>query len=80
MRAFFRTFSQFDAAFRGSLGGRFEQRFGRRMVTLEDAEEKLEFDLYYVKHMSLLLDVARHLRRGREPFGKIMSAVDQLRF
>jgi sugar transferase (PEP-CTERM system associated) len=26
--------------------------------TLEDAEEKLEFDLYYVKHMSLLLDVA----------------------
>jgi sugar transferase (PEP-CTERM system associated) len=26
--------------------------------TLEDAEEKLEFDLYYVKHMSFLLDVA----------------------
>jgi sugar transferase (PEP-CTERM system associated) len=26
--------------------------------TLEDAEEKLEYDLYYVKHMSLLLDVA----------------------
>jgi len=26
--------------------------------TIEDAEEKLEFDLYYVKHMSLLLDVA----------------------
>jgi sugar transferase (PEP-CTERM system associated) len=26
--------------------------------TLEDAEEKLEFDLYYVKHMSLLLDFA----------------------
>jgi sugar transferase (PEP-CTERM system associated) len=26
--------------------------------TLEDAEEKLEFDLYYVKHMSLLLDAA----------------------
>ena len=26
--------------------------------TLEDAEEKLEFDLFYVKHMSLLLDVA----------------------
>ena len=26
--------------------------------TLEDAEEKLEFDLYYVKHMSLLLDLA----------------------
>jgi sugar transferase (PEP-CTERM system associated) len=26
--------------------------------TLEDAEEKLEFDLYYVKNMSLLLDVA----------------------
>ena len=27
-------------------------------ATLEDAEEKLEFDLYYVKNMSLLLDVA----------------------
>ncbi len=27
-------------------------------ATLEDAEEKLEYDLYYVKHMSLLLDVA----------------------
>jgi sugar transferase (PEP-CTERM system associated) len=26
--------------------------------TLEDAEEKLEYDLYYVKHMSLLLDAA----------------------
>jgi len=26
--------------------------------TLEDAEEKLEFDLFYVKHMSLLLDAA----------------------
>ena len=26
--------------------------------TLEDAEEKLEYDLFYVKHMSLLLDVA----------------------
>jgi len=26
--------------------------------TLEDAEEKLEYDLYYVKHMSLLFDVA----------------------
>jgi len=26
--------------------------------TIEDAEEKLEYDLYYVKHMSLLLDVA----------------------
>ena len=26
--------------------------------TLEDAEEKLEYDLYYVKHMSFLLDVA----------------------
>lgn len=26
--------------------------------TLEDAEEKLEYDLYYVKHMSLLLDLA----------------------
>ena len=26
--------------------------------TLEDAEEKLEFDLYYVKHRSFLLDVA----------------------
>jgi sugar transferase (PEP-CTERM system associated) len=26
--------------------------------TLEDAEEKLEYDLYYVKHMSLLLDIA----------------------
>jgi len=26
--------------------------------TLEDAEEKLEYDLYYVKNMSLLLDVA----------------------
>ena len=26
--------------------------------TLEDAEEKLEFDLYYVKNMSFLLDVA----------------------
>jgi sugar transferase (PEP-CTERM system associated) len=26
--------------------------------TLEDAEEKLEYDLYYVKHMSLLLDFA----------------------
>ncbi len=26
--------------------------------TIEDAEEKLEFDLYYVKHLSLLLDVA----------------------
>jgi len=26
--------------------------------TLEDAEEKLEFDLYYVKHMSLWLDLA----------------------
>jgi exopolysaccharide biosynthesis polyprenyl glycosylphosphotransferase len=26
--------------------------------TLEDAEEKLEYDLYYVKHMSMLLDVA----------------------
>ena len=24
--------------------------------TIEDAEEKLEYDLYYVKHMSLLLD------------------------
>jgi sugar transferase (PEP-CTERM system associated) len=26
--------------------------------TLEDAEEKLEYDLYYVKHMSMLLDLA----------------------
>jgi len=26
--------------------------------TLEDAEEKLEYDLYYVKHMSLLFDLA----------------------
>jgi lipopolysaccharide/colanic/teichoic acid biosynthesis glycosyltransferase len=26
--------------------------------TLEDAEEKLEYDLFYVKHMSLLLDLA----------------------
>jgi exopolysaccharide biosynthesis polyprenyl glycosylphosphotransferase len=26
--------------------------------TLEDAEEKLEYDLYYVKHMSLALDIA----------------------
>jgi len=26
--------------------------------TIEDAEEKFEFDLYYVKHMSLLLDIA----------------------
>jgi sugar transferase (PEP-CTERM system associated) len=26
--------------------------------TLEDAEEKLEYDLFYVKHMSLLLDAA----------------------
>jgi sugar transferase (PEP-CTERM system associated) len=26
--------------------------------TIEDAEEKLEYDLYYVKHMSLLLDAA----------------------
>jgi lipopolysaccharide/colanic/teichoic acid biosynthesis glycosyltransferase len=26
--------------------------------TLEDAEEKLEFDLYYIKHMSPLLDMA----------------------
>jgi lipopolysaccharide/colanic/teichoic acid biosynthesis glycosyltransferase len=26
--------------------------------TLEDAEEKLEYDLYYVKHMSFLLDIA----------------------
>jgi lipopolysaccharide/colanic/teichoic acid biosynthesis glycosyltransferase len=26
--------------------------------TLEDAEEKLEFDLYYVKNVSLLLDTA----------------------
>jgi sugar transferase (PEP-CTERM system associated) len=26
--------------------------------TIEDAEEKLEYDLYYVKHMSLLLDLA----------------------
>ena len=26
--------------------------------TLEDAEGKLEYDLFYVKHMSLLLDVA----------------------
>ena len=26
--------------------------------TLEDAEEKLEFDLYYVKHASFLLDLA----------------------
>jgi lipopolysaccharide/colanic/teichoic acid biosynthesis glycosyltransferase len=26
--------------------------------TLEDAESKLEYDLFYVKHMSLLLDVA----------------------
>jgi lipopolysaccharide/colanic/teichoic acid biosynthesis glycosyltransferase len=27
-------------------------------ATLEDAEEKLEYDLYYVKNMSLLFDVA----------------------
>ena len=26
--------------------------------TIEDAEEKLEYDLYYVKHLSLLLDAA----------------------
>ena len=26
--------------------------------TIEDAEEKLEYDLFYVKHMSLLLDAA----------------------
>jgi sugar transferase (PEP-CTERM system associated) len=33
--------------------------------TLEDAEEKLEFDLYYVKHMSLLLDLAIALETAK---------------
>jgi lipopolysaccharide/colanic/teichoic acid biosynthesis glycosyltransferase len=33
--------------------------------TLEDAEEKLEYDLYYVKHMSLLLDLAIVLETGK---------------
>ena len=33
--------------------------------TLEDAEEKLEYDLYYVKHMSLLLDVAIMLETAK---------------
>jgi lipopolysaccharide/colanic/teichoic acid biosynthesis glycosyltransferase len=26
--------------------------------TIEDAEEKLQYDLYYIKHMSLVLDTA----------------------
>jgi lipopolysaccharide/colanic/teichoic acid biosynthesis glycosyltransferase len=25
--------------------------------TIEDAEEKLQFDLYYIKHMSLIFDL-----------------------
>ena len=33
--------------------------------TLEDAEEKLEYDLYYVKHMSVLLDVAIALETAK---------------
>jgi sugar transferase (PEP-CTERM system associated) len=33
--------------------------------TIEDAEEKFEFDLYYVKHMSLLLDIAIVLETGK---------------
>ncbi len=40
-------------------------------ASIEDARNKLEFDLYYVKHFSLFLDVAimfhtiRHVLRGR---------------
>jgi lipopolysaccharide/colanic/teichoic acid biosynthesis glycosyltransferase len=30
--------------------------------TLEDAEEKLEYDLYYIKHMSLALDAVIMLK------------------
>jgi sugar transferase (PEP-CTERM system associated) len=33
--------------------------------TLEDAEEKLEYDLFYVKHMSLLLDFAIMLETAK---------------
>jgi sugar transferase (PEP-CTERM system associated) len=36
--------------------------------TLEDAEEKLEYDLYYVKHMSFLLDIAIVLETAKVMF------------
>ena len=37
--------------------------------TIEDAEEKLQFDLYYIKHMSWIFDVGIILDTLKVAFG-----------
>ena len=34
-------------------------------ASVEDTEEKLQYDLYYIKHLSLLLDLAIILRTAK---------------